>query len=138
MIGAILFLAAAGAPAASGGDAKALTCSLELPDRSRFALTGRFDKDRLRSNLSELVRGEGEFESAPPEFVITRDGTETYRWRRGSRPQGEFFDASLTRYGSDAAILLVERHKFVGRHWGRDLVGLGLCDVGGHIGGKQS
>ncbi|HEX8624005.1 MAG TPA: hypothetical protein VF782_02885 [Allosphingosinicella sp.] len=138
MIASILLLAAAGAPAAPGGDTRTLTCSLELADRSRFGVTGRFDEDRLRSNLSDLVRGEGEFESAPPDLVVTSDGTETYRWRRGGRPQGEFFEASLTRYGGDVAILLVERHKFVGRHWGRALVGIGLCDVGGQIGGKKS
>ncbi len=139
MIALTILLAAAGVPAAPGSDAKSLSCSLELPDRSRFGLKGHFTTNGLHSNLSELIRTDGEFISSPQDIVITSDGTESHRWRLGSRPMGEWFDATLTEYGGKAAVLRVERHKFVGRHWGRSLVGVGLCDVrDGQAGEEES
>jgi hypothetical protein len=130
VIGSAILLAAAAGLTAPASDDRTLTCSLELPAGSRFRFEGHFDKDGLHSNLSDLIKVEGEFTPAsPPGIVITSDGTDTRLWRLGSVRSSQKFDASLTRYGVQGAVLLIERHKFVGRHWGRSLVGVGLCDV---------
>jgi hypothetical protein len=129
-------LATAAAAGGSGGDSAHLVCRLALPDGSRFRLEARFDESGLRSNLSSLIKAKGVFKPVDPGLVITSDGTRSHRWSlAGGR---HHFDTSLTRYGQ-AAVLLLERRTFVGRHWGRSLVGVGLCDVDDRqVAGKKS
>lgn len=124
MIGA--FLLAAAAAGGAGGDSADLICRMSLPGGSRFRLEGYFDEKGLHSNLSRLIKVEGIFEPVDPGLVITSDGTRSNRWSLAS--DRHKFDASLTRYGR-TAVLLLERRTFAGRHWGRSLVGTGLCDV---------
>jgi hypothetical protein len=109
--------------------ATSISCDLVLPHGSHFRLNGHFDERSLRSNLSDLIQVEGVFVSADRGFIVIEDGVDNHRWRLDSVSDSQIFDASLTEYGSQAAILTVERRRFVGRHWGRSLVGVGLCDI---------
>jgi hypothetical protein len=132
-------LAVAGALGAPNQGATALSCGLMLPDGSQFQLEGRFDGDGLHSNLSDLIDFEGAFVPMTDGIFITSDGTDSYRWQLHDAGSGQKFDASLTKYGNEAAVLMLERQRFVGRHWGRNIVGIGFCDVrGGQAGEKES
>jgi hypothetical protein len=139
VIGLLILLGGVAGPAAPNTDAKALTCNLELADRSRFQLTGLFDKAGFDTNLSDLIGVEGDFAPAPEEIVITSDGTQSHQWRLDSVRSSQKFVVSLTEYGAQPGLMLVERRRFVGRHWGRSLVGVGLCDIrSSRRGGKES
>ena len=92
-------------------------------------MDGQFDENGLHSNLAELIKIEGEFAPAPMGIVVTSDGTDSHRWQLQDVSSSQKFDASLTRYGTDVAVLLLERQTFIGRHWGRSVVGVGFCDV---------
>ena len=121
-------LAAVGAAAAPDNNVTSITCNLTLPDRSKFQLAGSFNDAGLHSNLSDLIRNKGVF-AGPAEPVIVTDGTERYGWSLDDKSESQKFDATLTRYGRDAALFVIERRKFVGRHWNRSLIGVGLCKV---------
>jgi hypothetical protein len=129
MILPTLLLAAAGAVAPPDAAAAVLTCRLELPDGSKFQLKGRFDPNGFRSNLRDLIQVDGDFAPATEGIVITSDGTNSHLWRLDHEGTSQKFDASLTTYGSETAVLKVEKRTFVGRHWGRSLVGVGYCEI---------
>jgi hypothetical protein len=124
-----LVLAAAVAAGAANSGSTAFTCDLALAGGSQFRLEGHFNASGLRTNLATLIQAEGVFMPAAQGLVITSDGTDSHRWTLEDNSRSQRFDASLTRYGSAAAVLLLERRRFVGRHWGRSLVGTGLCNV---------
>ncbi|MBO9690026.1 MAG: hypothetical protein J7598_25780 [Mitsuaria chitosanitabida] len=125
-----LVLAAAGAVAAPSS----VTCDLVLSDNSEFRVDGHFDERGLSSNLSSLIGMEGVFALQPPETLVVLDGSTRHRWTLEG--DGLKFDATLTEYSADfqgrpttKAVLLLESRRFIGRHWGRGLVGAGLCEV---------
>ena len=124
-----IMLAAIGAITTPISGATALRCALALPAGKKFQLVGRFDATGLHSNISKLIQVEGDLTPAIEEVLVINDGTERRRWSLNDKVQSQKFDASLTQYGSEVAVFILEKHKFVGRHWGRTLIGVGFCDV---------
>jgi hypothetical protein len=131
-----ILLFAAGAVAGQNVGASTLSCDLTLPDGSRFQVEGYFDESGLHTNLSTLIQSEGVFVPDAHEAIVVSDGTSNHRWQLQILENGQKFNAFLTQYFANqhglpapTAVLRLESQRRAGRHWGRSLVGVGLCDI---------
>jgi hypothetical protein len=130
-----LLITATAAAAAPIGAVASISCSLASPDGKQFRVGGYFDGQGLHSNLSEIDASlpltNVVLEPEQNQIIITSDGTMAHHWTVDAK-DGQKIDVSLTQYGSRAALMTIEKRRFIGRHYARNIIGVGYCAVAPH------